>query len=141
MGENPPRLNWGSLLDIQTFCGYRMSSEDIQLQRQTERTYCFPEFDKVVNKVMERGGGVRLHHIVHNFYSQLNNYLEFVTPIKSRTGTLVSTSTILLSNCLLASPLIKDNHTGPERTNLWDQHISLDVANIERTLLLSAKSG
>ena len=56
-----------------------MSSEDIQLQRQTERTYCFPEFDKVVNKVMERGGGVRLHHIVHNFYSQLNNYLEFVT--------------------------------------------------------------
>ena len=55
MGENPPRLNWGSLLDIQTFCGYRMSSEDIQLQRQTERTYCFPEFDKVVNKVMERG--------------------------------------------------------------------------------------
>ena len=57
-----------------------MSSEDIQLQRQTERTYCFPEFDKVVNKVIERGGGVRLHHIVHNFYSQLNNYLEFVTP-------------------------------------------------------------
>ena len=57
-----------------------MSSEDIQLQRQTERTYCFPEFDKVVNKVMERGGGLRLHHIVHNFYSQLNNYLEFVTP-------------------------------------------------------------
>ena len=57
-----------------------MSSEDIQLQRQTERTYCFPEFDKVVNKVMEKGGGVRLHHIVHNFYSQLNNYLEFVTP-------------------------------------------------------------
>ena len=107
MGENPPRLNSGSLLDIQIFCGYRMSSEDIQLQRQTERTYCFPEFDKVVNKVIERGGGVRLHHIVHNFYSQLNKYLEFVTPIKSRTGTLVST--ILLSNCLLPSPLIKDN--------------------------------
>ena len=83
MGENPPRLNWGSLLDIQTFCGYRMSSEDIQLQRQTERTYCFPEFDKVVNKVQ----------------------------------------------------------TGPERTNLWDQHISQDVADIERTLLFSAKSG
>ena len=57
-----------------------MSSEDIQLQRQTERTYCFPEFDKVVNKVIERGGEVCLHHIVHNFYSQLNNYLEFFTP-------------------------------------------------------------
>ena len=80
MGENPPRLNSGSLLDIQIFCGYRMSSEDIQLQRQTERTYCFPEFDKVVNKVIERGGEVCLHHIVHNFYSQLNNYLEFFTP-------------------------------------------------------------
>ena len=39
-----------------------MSSEDIQLQRQTERTYCFPEFDKVVNKVMERGGGVPSPH-------------------------------------------------------------------------------
>ena len=62
MGENPPRLNWGSLLDIQTFCGYRMSSEDIQLQRQTERTYCFPEFNKVVNKVMERGGGAPSPH-------------------------------------------------------------------------------
>ena len=85
-----------------------MSSEDIQLQRQTERTYCFPEFDKVVNKVMERGG-VCHHHIVHNFYSQLNNYLEFVTPNKSRTGTLVSTSTILLSNCLLPNPLLKEN--------------------------------